>query len=231
MDLAPNKAAAELHDQHVSGFYANILLSVLRGLLPAQAVQDVLVRAEETRTLDELELVSYLEHLRPVPATARRGRANVGRGASRPDDCSGLLQVRRRRHGPNNPGARFTREVFISGAGTNPLLPIRRYEMTEVGEREWTIREWFLDGFAPYDEFCRFVAGQYSEIPMFFGLPAAEVVELECQCRGDAACLFRNSLERSRRGGDAGRLLRGSQQGARGPSRATAGDGHRPRLQ
>ena len=81
--------------------------------------------------------------------------------------------------------------MFISGAGTNPLLPIRRYEMTEVGEREWTIREWFLDGFAPYDEFCRFVAGQYSEIPMFFGLPAAEVVEQECQCRGDAACLFR----------------------------------------
>ena len=58
MDTAPNDPAAELHDQHVSGFYANILLSVLRGLLPEHAVQDVLVRAGETRSLHELELVS-----------------------------------------------------------------------------------------------------------------------------------------------------------------------------
>ena len=47
MDTAPNDSAAELNGQHVSGFYALILLSVLRGLLPAQAVQDVLVRAGE----------------------------------------------------------------------------------------------------------------------------------------------------------------------------------------
>ena len=35
------------------------------------------------------------------------------------------------------------------------------------------------------------MAGQYAVIPMYFGLPAAEVVEEECQCRGDSACLFR----------------------------------------
>ena len=50
--------------------------------------------------------------------------------------------------------------------------------------------EWFIDGFAPFPEFCRFVAKQYAMIPMFFGLPEAEVTEETCQCRGDLACLF-----------------------------------------
>jgi uncharacterized protein YigA (DUF484 family) len=60
-----------------------------------------------------------------------------------------------------------------------------------VGEREWKIREWFIDDFEPYQDFCKFVAGQYSQIPMLFGLPAAEVLEEQCQSRGDAACVFR----------------------------------------
>ena len=71
------------------------------------------------------------------------------------------------------------------------MVPIRRYETTEVGPTEWTIREHFIDGFAPYPEFCEFAAGQYALIPLFFGLKPAKVVEEECQCRGDSACLFR----------------------------------------
>jgi diguanylate cyclase (GGDEF)-like protein len=53
------------------------------------------------------------------------------------------------------------------------------------------MREWFIEGFAPYPEFCSFVGGLYAGIPMYFGLPAAEVIEEECQCRGDRTCLFR----------------------------------------
>ena len=53
-------------------------------------------------------------------------------------------------------------EVLRGGDGTNPLMPMRRYEMTEIGPTEWTIREWFIDGFAPYPEFCAFFAGQYA---------------------------------------------------------------------
>jgi diguanylate cyclase (GGDEF)-like protein len=191
MELAPNEEAAVLNGQHVSGFYALILLSVLRRMLPPSAVQDVLVRAGETRTLDELDVVSswssygqfrrLLEEAARTLAAARQDLTSALASITHADDdMAQIIQ-----------GLGSPREVFISGAGTNPLLPIRRYEMTEVGEREWTIREWFLDGFEPYDDFCRFVAGQYSQIPMFFGLPAAEVVEQECQCRGDASCLFR----------------------------------------
>jgi diguanylate cyclase (GGDEF)-like protein len=191
VDFDPDEAAADLKGQHVSGFYTLILLSVLRSKLPAQAVQDVLIRAGETRSLVELDVVSswssygqFRRLLEEAVRTLGAARQNLTSALATithaDDDMAQIIQ-----------GLGSPREVFISGAGTNPLLPIRRYEMTEVGEREWTIREWFLEGFEPYDEFCGFVAGQYSQIPMFFGLPAAEVVEQECQCRGDAACLFR----------------------------------------
>jgi len=45
--------------------------------------------------------------------------------------------------------------------------------------------------FAPFPEFCDFAATQYALIPAVFNLPPAEVKEEQCQCRGDAACLFR----------------------------------------
>ena len=189
-------------------------------------MQDVLIRAGETRTLDELDVVSSWssygqfrrlleEAVRTLDAARQNLTSALASITHADDDMAQIIQ-----------GLGSPREVFISGAGTNPLLPIRRYEMTEVGEREWTIREWFLDGFEPYDDFCGFVAGQYSQIPMFFGLPAAEVVEQECQCRGDAACLFRIRWDQVDDAVSAGRLLRGPQQSARGPPRAAAGDGH-----
>ena len=70
-------------------------------------------------------------------------------------------------------------------------MPIRRYETTEVAPNEWTVREHFVDGFAPYPEYCEFSAGQYALLPLFFGLPQADVIEEACQCRGDDTCLFR----------------------------------------
>ena len=84
------------------------------------------------------------------------------------------------------------------------MVPMRRYEVTELAPNEWTMREWFIDGFAPYPEFCAFVAGLYAGIPMYFGLPAAEVVEEECQCRGDSACLFRLRWEEDDEGTSRG---------------------------
>ena len=81
--------------------------------------------------------------------------------------------------------------VLATNTGTNPLLPIRQYETTEVASNEWTIREWFIDGFDPFPEYCTFVAQQYAMIPLFFGLPLGDVTEEECQAKGDDACLFR----------------------------------------
>ena len=82
-------------------------------------------------------------------------------------------------------------QVLANATGTNAMVPIRRYETTEVAPNEWTVSEHFVDGFAPYPEYCEFSAGQYALIPLFFGLPPAHVVEETCQSRGDDTCLFR----------------------------------------
>ena len=48
--------------------------------------------------------------------------------------------------------------LLAAGSALNPLVPIRRYDKTEVGPNEWMIREWFEDGYAPFPEFCDFAA-------------------------------------------------------------------------
>jgi diguanylate cyclase (GGDEF)-like protein len=45
-------------------------------------------------------------------------------------------------------------------------------------------------GFAPHRLMCDYVLGMLSQPPVLFGLPAAAVVETQCQLRGDAACRY-----------------------------------------
>ncbi len=178
-------------EHHISGLYVGLLLNSLAAQLSTDEIRDVLSRAGETRALEELSSSSswssYEEFKRLLQEANVAIKSSLGVGASIPipnvtmdTEIAGTIQAL------GSPAS-----VLATNTGTNPLLPIRRYETTEIGPNEWTIREWFVDGFAPYPEFCEFAAQQFRMIPMFFGLPAAEVTEEECQCRGDSACLFR----------------------------------------
>jgi diguanylate cyclase (GGDEF)-like protein len=178
-------------EHHVSGLYTNMLMDSLVERLSADGVREVLQKAGETRGVEELNSSSswssyeqFKRLLQVAKVTLDSTPATSGSSATSMSflntELAGTIQAL---------GSPAT--VLSSGSGTNPLLPIRRYETTEVGSNEWTIREWFVDGFAPYPEFCGFVAQQFRMIPMFFGLLMADVEEEECQCRGDSACLFR----------------------------------------
>jgi diguanylate cyclase (GGDEF)-like protein len=174
----------------VSGLFTMLLMGILEERLAAEALRGLLRRAGETRPLEELKEIgswtSFDQFKRLLEEAARlfgleflaNGRCLFSASIEN-FDMSETIQAF------GSPGA------VLRGGDTNPMLPMRRYEKTEVSSNEWTIREWFIDGFAPYPEFCAFFAGQYSGIPMYFGFPAAEVIEEECQCRGDDACLFR----------------------------------------
>jgi diguanylate cyclase (GGDEF)-like protein len=178
-------------DHHVSGLYVTMLMENLATRLSPEAVRDVLSRAGETRSLEEFSASSswssYDEFKRLLQEARRALDSLPDADAARPaanarleSELAGTIQA-------------FGSPAAVLGAnrGTNPLVPIRRYETTEVGPNEWTIREWFVEGFDPFPEFCDFVAQQYAMVPLFFGLPAGEVTEETCQCRGDSACLFR----------------------------------------
>jgi diguanylate cyclase (GGDEF)-like protein len=187
--------AAPEGEHHVSGLYVNNFTGVLADNLPANAIRDLLLRAGETRSLDEIGAYSSWSSYSQLRRLLEE--ATLAWNSSSPADSVNLASIYIGEsflnselagiiHGLGSPAA-----VLAASEATNPLLPIRRYELTEVNATEWTIREWFIEGFAPYPEFCEFQAGQYALISAAFGLERAEVIEEACQCRGDPSCLFR----------------------------------------
>jgi diguanylate cyclase (GGDEF)-like protein len=170
----------------ISGLYTMMLMDSLERKFSPHDVSGLLARAGETRSVEDLkDMASWTtfgqfkrlleEAFRLDPAFHATGvefsATPIAAEIMQSFDC---------------PGA-----VLRGGDAINTLVPMRRYEKTELAPNEWTIREWFIDGFTPYPEFCAFVTGQYAVIPMYFALPAAVVMEEECQCRGDSACVFR----------------------------------------
>jgi diguanylate cyclase (GGDEF)-like protein len=178
-------------DQNVSGLYTTMLLDLLEGVLSPDAVDDILAIAGESRSRDELCTFSCWSSHSQFRLLLEEAVRSLESNALSLAGCMGSISYANNEMAELIQALGSPRGVLIAGAGTNPMLPTRRYEMTEVEPNEWMVREWFLDGFVPYPEFCTFIAGQYSQIPMFFGFPAGMVIEEECQCRGDATCLFR----------------------------------------
>jgi diguanylate cyclase (GGDEF)-like protein len=173
----------------ISGFYTMMLMECLEKVLSAAELSQFLERAGETRNVEDLKDIAswtsfdqFKRFLQEASGSLDSVFETVGVVA----DVSSASVAAEIMQAFDSPGA-----VLRSGDGVNTLVPMRRYETAEVAPNEWTVREWFVDDFAPYPEFCAWVAGQYAAIPMYFGLPAAEIVEEECQCRGDAACFFR----------------------------------------
>ncbi len=186
---------SNLAEHHISGVYTRLLMEFLVETMTSDRVEELLDRAGETRSIDELadagSWSSYGQFRRLLEERSKMDVAGLY-------DHSGLLadwlrgwELSQAVQTLESPGA-----LLADGSDGNPLVPIRRYEKCEVAPNEWTIREWFEDGYEPFPEFCDFAAVQYALIPIVFNLPPGEVVEEECQCRGDAACLFRLRWQR-----------------------------------
>ena len=177
-------------EHHVSGVYTKVLVEFLAESMPGDCIQELLRRAGETRSLDELgdasSWSSYDQFRRLLEERARLDPVDLYEKTGLLSSWLKRWEMAEAAHGHESPGT-----LLASGSDGNPLVPIRRYEKSEVAPNEWTIKEWFIDGYAPYPEFCDFAALQYALIPILFELPPGEVVEEECQFRGDAACLFR----------------------------------------
>jgi diguanylate cyclase (GGDEF)-like protein len=164
------------------------IMDSLEERLTAEDLRDFLARAGETRSVEDLrDLASWtpFDQFKRLLQEASRLLDPPFHTLGADVDPSSATVVAEIMQAFDSPGA------MLRAGENNPMMPMRRYEATELAPNEWLMREWFIDGFAPYPEFCSFVAGLYTGIPMYFGLPAAEVIEEECQCRGDSACQFR----------------------------------------
>ena len=112
-------------DHHVSGLYVNMLMDSLAARLSPETIEDVLRRAGETRTVDELNTSSswssYDEFRRLLEeAGAALASAPGPDQLSMPPDLltteiAGAIQEL------GTPA-----EVFAANTGSNPLVPIRR---------------------------------------------------------------------------------------------------------
>jgi diguanylate cyclase (GGDEF)-like protein len=179
-------------EHHISGLSTTMLMESLLGRLSAADVTNILVRAGEQRSIADLSQSStwssYDQFRRLLEEAKIELGHQFGKRANLVEiltvvvhtELSGTIQAL------GSPGV-----ILANTTGTNAMVPIRRYQSTEVAPNEWTVREHFVEGFAPYPEYCEFSAGQYALLPLFFGLPQADVVEETCQCRGDDNCLFR----------------------------------------
>jgi diguanylate cyclase (GGDEF)-like protein len=177
-------------EHHVSGVYTKMLMGFLAETMPPGDVLQVLARAGEHRSPSELadaaSWSSYDQFKRLLEERSRLDPTSLYEQSGRVAEWLRTWELSQVAQAFDSPGA-----LLAAGSALNPLVPIRRYDKTEVGPNEWTIREWFEDGYAPFPEFCDFAAVQYAVVPVVFNLPPGDVIEEECQCRGDSTCLFR----------------------------------------
>jgi len=177
-------------ERHISGVYTTILMGFLVETMPAERVKELLRRAAEARSIDELSDVGSWSSYRQFRRLLEERFRLDGRSLHEQADTLGQLQsnweMSQSARTLGSPG-----ELIAGGSDANPLVPIRRYDKTQVAPNEWIIRERFEAGYEPFPEFCDFVAIQYALIPMIFGMAPGEVTEEECQCRSDGQCLFR----------------------------------------
>ncbi len=195
MGNAESQGMAIPAEHHVSGVYTKLLMEFLVETMPSDRISELLRAAGESRSLEELadaaSWSSYRQFRRLLEERSRLDAASLLEQSEVLSDWLRTWELAQAAQTLDSPGA-----LLAGGSALNPLVPIRRYEKAEVASNEWTIREWFEEGYAPYPEYCDFAAVQYAVIPVVFNLPAGEVTEEECQCRGDAACLFRLRWQR-----------------------------------
>ena len=80
--------------------------------------------------------------------------------------------------------------AVITESGGASLAPVIALAGEAVGPTEWVVHERFVDGFAPFPEYCEWAAGLYSNIPQLFGM-RPEVEHIACACNGAPACEYR----------------------------------------
>ena len=137
-DLMMELGVGPVSEHHVSGLYVTMLIDNLATYLSEEEIRDVLRRAGEMRPLEELsdasswcsydEFKSLLEEADRTLVTLSGGeKIRLTPKVKLESELAGTIQAF------GSPAS-----VLAASTGTNPLVPIRRYETAEVGPGEWT---------------------------------------------------------------------------------------------
>jgi diguanylate cyclase (GGDEF)-like protein len=173
--------------------YLTVLLRFVQREHGADAVATVLQQAGETRTVEEIcdgsSWSSYAQFRRLMEAgsTVLGGLERMEAAGSSGYDDVPNGQVFAVMHELGSPEG-LMRDVAATGASVAPLVSL---QATETGPRDWLIRQSFVAGFEPFEEFCAFAKGLYRVIPQLFGFAGIDVTGEQCQCMGADSCVVR----------------------------------------
>jgi diguanylate cyclase (GGDEF)-like protein len=183
--------------RHFTGMASRLVIEFLTDELGSAAVLQVLRRAGESRTVEELSNDStwssydQFRALLEQAAVATGGPQQLRRIAHvglRPVEMSGKATAREGAlHALGSPDA-----VYASVVEMNHMIwTVALSEVEQVGPREWVSSTRMKDGFEAFPELCALMAGLIAVPPTVFGMPLADVAEEACQCDGAPACQLR----------------------------------------
>ena len=193
--------------------------------------QIVLRRAGEVRSVADLSQSSSWSSYDQFRRLLEEAKIAVGHNPAPRANLVDLLSVVHSEIQRDHPGLGSPRELLANTTGTNALVPIRRYQANRGRTERMDAPRALRRRVRPLSGVLRVLGRPVRLIPVFFGLPQAEVVEETCQCRGDDACLFRIRWDEVDPAQSRVDYLEMRTAGSRGPAGAVAGHGHRPRLQ
>jgi diguanylate cyclase (GGDEF)-like protein len=157
------------------------------------AVEQLLAVAGETRAVVELEDVrtwsTFAEFRALLEATAtvlgdpKALRYAGGQALARNDaaDVAALLRAL------GTPGEVLRRMPQVAAK----LCAVVDMEAIDTGDGFGLVRAASRPGFPRFPALCDYTAGLLARVPSLFDLPEADVVEVQCETRGDPQCLFR----------------------------------------
>ena len=179
--------------RHFSGTPTRLVAEYLRAHAPLGTLEAVLSQADDRRELrDVLDDGAWSSYgiFRPFLEAAARALGgiehliDVGRNAPLVPPTSAQRTDMLQSLG--SPAALYA-SVDASGKGLTAVVDAWS---EPVDDTTWIVYQQMHPGFDPFPEYCAFVCGLIAMTPMLFGYAAGEVVETECQCRGDARCVL-----------------------------------------
>jgi hypothetical protein len=183
-------------ERHFSGFNTRMLVEYLTAQMGAEGRDAVLQLAGETRIPevlgDDATWSSYGQVRRLLEATSTLfGIETLSQVALVSTNFEGRsLEGAAPMQALGSPAALLDESAASgTGMGGSSVLVAVRGEL--IGPSEYLVGQRFKEGFEPFAEWCVYFRGLLSIVPMLFGLPQGEVVEGQCQCRGDPACVMR----------------------------------------
>ena len=178
--------------RETSGVTTRLIVSVVRDLAGASAVDELVRRAGDHLTLaqleDEREWVSFDDKIRLFEVAAEvcgepRLAHRVGASALDARIGVGLRAVIRALGSPQ----RVYREVVRIGPKFSTVSDLR---CTGTGRTSAEVTYRLRPGHQPNRHDCDYNVGLLSTVPCLFGLPAARVEHLSCQVDGDVECRY-----------------------------------------